>query len=152
MQSDYYSQRRIEAAHLVKGEDLNHHQTLYGGRCVEWCVHAAYIAAEACFDAPTPVVFMAIRGLSMRRPARLGEIVRFRGSVEYVGENTIGVRVDATLLQASEDAALVATGTFLFCTVDEHGRSAPHGLPALPSREPDARWKNAAREAGAGLG
>ena len=33
-------------SHLVKSEDLNHHQTLYAGRCIEWCVEMAYITAQ----------------------------------------------------------------------------------------------------------
>ncbi len=151
MASDYYAQRTVESTHLVKGEDLNHHHTLYGGRCVEWCVHAAYIAAEACFDTPTPLVFMSIRSLSMRRPARLGDIVRFRGTIDYVGESTIGVRVNATLLQPREEEALVATGTFLFCTVDEAGRSVAHQLPAVTDGAAETRWKSIIREASPSL-
>lgn len=151
MTTDFYRQRAVESTHLVKGEDLNHHHTLYGGRCVEWCVHAAYIAAEACFDTPTPLVFMSIRSLSMRRPARLGDIVRFRGTVDYIGESTIGIRVDATLLQPRDEAALVATGTFLFCSVDDAGRSLPHNLPALANGSSEARWKSAIRDAAPSL-
>ena len=30
---------------LVKGEDLNHHGTLYAGRTAEWFVEAGFIAA-----------------------------------------------------------------------------------------------------------
>ena len=32
--------------HLVKGEDLNHHRTLYAGRGAEWLVEAGFIAAS----------------------------------------------------------------------------------------------------------
>lgn len=32
--------------HLVKGEDLNHHGTLYAGRGVEWMVEAGFIASS----------------------------------------------------------------------------------------------------------
>ena len=31
--------------HLVKGEDLNHHRTLFAGRGAEWLVEAGFIAA-----------------------------------------------------------------------------------------------------------
>lgn len=133
----------ISTTHLVKSEDLNHHQTLYAGRCVEWCVQMAYIAAENCFDEARPVVFMSIRSLSMRTPARLGEILRFEGRVDYIGESTIGIKVDAWKLQPKDDPKPVATGTFLFCTVDEQGRAVAHGLPALAGASPASqrRWK-----------
>lgn len=138
----------ISTSHLVKSEDLNHHNTLYAGRCVEWSVQMAYIAAENCFDQPRPLVFMSIRSLSMRAPARLGEIIQFTGRVDYIGESTIGIRVDGKKLQPKDDPKPVVTGTFLFCTVDEEGCSIPHGLPALNSQSAGSqnRWKNAERE------
>lgn len=138
----------IATTHLVKSEDLNHHSTLYAGRCVEWCVQMAYIAAENCFDQPRPIVFMSIRSLSMRTPACLGEIIQFTGRVDYIGESTIGIRVDARKLQPKDDPKPVATGTFLFCSVDEEGRSVPHGLPPLEtaSTSSQTRWKNAERD------
>ncbi len=138
----------ITTTHLVKGEDLNHHRTLYGGRCVEWCVHMAYVTAQNCFEKARPLVFMSIRSLSMRSPARLGEIVQFTGSVDYIGESTIGVRVDGIKLQPKDDQKPVVTGTFLFCTVDEEGRAVPHGLPQIAncSNGTRNRWKSAEQE------
>jgi acyl-CoA hydrolase len=152
MAQDSRSPRELTTTHLVKGEDLNHHQTLYGGRCVEWCVHMAYVTAENCFDEPQPLVFMSIRSLSMRSPARLGDIIQLTGRIDYVGESTIGVRVDGRLLQPKSAQKPVATGTFLFCTVDEQGRAMAHGLPALAGESPESRrrWK-AAEEVAAGL-
>lgn len=145
--------RVLTTTHLVKGEDLNHHQTLYGGRCVEWAVHAAYVTAQNCFDTPRPVVFMSIRNLSMRVPARLGEIVQFTGRVDYVGESTIGVRVDGRKLQPKDDPKLVVTGRFLLCTVDASGSAVPHGLRAhVPkSADAEARWSEASEDVTAGL-
>lgn len=135
----------ISNAHLVKCEDLNHHQTLYAGRCIEWCTHMAYVTAENCFARPQPIVFMSIRSLSMRAPARLGEIIQFSGRVDYVGESTIGIRVDGRKLQPKDDQKPVVTGTFLFCTVDEHGKAMPHGLPAVAGQTSasEKRWRAA---------
>jgi len=133
----------ISTTHLIKGEDLNHHGTLYAGRCVEWSVQMAYIAAENLFETPRPLVFMSIRNLSMRAPVRLGDILQFTGRIDYIGETTIGVRVEGRLLQNKHGRKSVVNGSFLFCTVDQHGRSVPHGLPGL---EPESelardRWR-----------
>lgn len=148
MSSGAGDERSITTMQLVKREDLNHHQTLYGGRCVEWCVQTAYIAAENCFDHPQPVVFMSIRSLSIRSPARIGDIIELKGTVDYIGDSTIGIRVDARLMQPRNDQKIVATGTFLFCTVDEHGRSISHGLPAFEngSKPAQERWKRTISE------
>lgn len=146
-----YADRVISTTHLVKSEDLNHHHTLYAGRCVEWCVQMAYIAAQNCFDDPHPLVFISIRSLSVRSPAQLGDIVQITGRVDYVGESTIGIRIDAAKLQPKDDVKAVATGSFLFCTVDKDGRAAPHGLRAVTPPATEAKWKNAEVEAEAGL-
>lgn len=134
----------ISTTHLVKSEDLNHHQTLYAGRCVEWCVQMAYIAAQSCFRDSRPLVFMSIRSLSMRSSAVIGEIVQLEGKVDYIGESTIGVRVDGKKLQPLNEGKPVVTGTFLFCTVDDEGQAIAHGLPGLAEMSPSAarRWKS----------
>ncbi len=138
----------VTNTHLVKGEDLNHHQTLYGGRCVEWCVHMAYVAAQSCFEDSRPLVFMSIRSLLMRTPARLGDLVEFTACVDYLGETTIGVRVDARRVQPRDDSKPIVTGTFLFCTVDNEGHAVPHELPPVEGTTNGTRnrWKRAEEE------
>ena len=120
-----------ESIRLVTGADLNHHQTLYAGRCVEWAVQSAYIGAESCFDEPQPLVFMSIRNFSMRSAAHVGEMLRLEAAVDYVGDSTIGIQVRITTMQPKDAPRAIGRGRFLFCTVDESGRSRPHGLPEL---------------------
>ncbi|MBK8268908.1 MAG: acyl-CoA thioesterase [Planctomycetes bacterium] len=148
MSSHTSDEAPLSTLHLVKSEDLNHHQTLYAGRCVEWCVQAAYIAAENCFSDPRPLVFMSIRSLSMRSPARVGDIIQYTGTIDYVGDSTIGVRVDAKILQPKDNQKIVATGTFLFCTVDEQGRALAHDLPPIENgnRASGERWRRTITE------
>ena len=38
--------KKVSNTHLVKGEDLNHHGTLYAGRGVEWMVETGFIVAS----------------------------------------------------------------------------------------------------------
>jgi len=136
------------SSHLVKSEDLNHHQTLYAGRCVEWCVEMAYITAQRCFPEPRPLVFMSIRSLSIRAAVRVGEIMELSGRVDYLGESTIGVRIDGHKAQNGADHKPVVTGTFLFCTIDEEGKAIPHGLTATetPSAGKTRDWQRCEAE------
>ncbi len=147
--SDDVHARAITTTHLIKGEDLNHHQTLYGARCVEWCVHLAYVAAENCFDEFRPMVFMSVRNVMVRRPVRIGEILELTGRAEYLNDTMIGIRVDGRKLHPKDDTRLVVTGSFLFCTVDERGGAVPHGLPSLvpDSATAEDHWKQAAHSA-----
>lgn len=82
----------------------------------------------------------------MRSPARLGELVRFQGAVDYVGASTIGIRVDVRTVQPKDNPRVIATGRFLFCTVDDNGKAVDHGLPEKEpaSRGAALRWKTAA--------
>jgi len=131
-----------ETTHLVTGADLNHHRTLYAGRCVEWAVQSAYIGAESCFAEPQALVFMSIRNFSMRSAVQVGEMLRYEAAVDYVGESTIGIQVRITTVQPKDAPRLVGRGRFLFCTVDTAGHSQPHGLPELnPAAAP--RWLEA---------
>jgi len=131
-----------ETIRLVTGADLNHHQTLYAGRCVEWAVQSAYIGAESCFETAQPLVFMSIRNFSMRAAVQVGEMVRLQSAVDYVGDSTIGIQVRITTVQPQDAPRLIGRGRFLFCTVDAAGHAQPHGLPELnPAAAP--RWLEA---------
>jgi len=131
-----------ETIRLVTGADLNHHQTLYAGRCVEWAVQAAYIGAESCFATAQPLVFMSIRNFSMRSAVQVGEMLRLQAAVDYVGDSTIGIQVRITTVQPKDTPRVVGRGRFLFCTVDAAGHSQSHGLPELnPAAAP--RWLEA---------
>lgn len=153
MRPEDHATRVVTSTCLIKAEDLNHHHTFYAGRCVERCVQLAYIAAESCFDEARPLVFMSIRSLSMRSPARLGDILQFAGRVDYIGQAVIGVTVEAKKLQPKDDQQIVAAGAFLFCTVDEKGEAVPHGLPPLAPESTAAasRWRRAVESAEADL-
>ena len=69
-----------------------------------------------------------MRSLSIRAAVRVGEIMELSGRIDYLGESTIGVRIDGHKAQNGGDHRPVVTGTFLFCTIDEEGKAVPHGL------------------------
>ena len=37
----------LKTCRLIKSEDLNHHGTLFAGRCAEWFVESGFIAVAA---------------------------------------------------------------------------------------------------------
>ena len=131
-----------ETIRLVTGSDLNHHLTLYAGRCVEWAVQGGYIGAESCFTEERALVLMSIRNFSMRSAARVGEMLRLQAVVDYVGDSTIGVQVRITTVQPQESPRVIGRGRFLFCTVDEKGKAVSHGLPEW-NADAAPRWLEA---------
>jgi acyl-CoA hydrolase len=109
---------------MVMGQDLNHHGTLYAGRCVEWMVEAGLIAA--C-DAThrNHIVCVHINDLYFRTPVQRGDQVEYTTTVCYVGKSSLVayVRVENVI-----NGAFVVDGFFTYVNVTDDGRPLPHGL------------------------
>ena len=108
--------------HLVKGEDLNHHSTLFAGRGAEWLVEAGFIAAADLLP-PEYVLCLKIHGMTFQRPVRPGEVVRFDTKIVQTGRSRLIAYVRATTKEE-----LTVDGFLTFVYVDDHGKSRPHGI------------------------
>lgn len=108
--------------HLVKGEDLNHHRTLYAGRGAEWLVEAGFIAASNLLP-PEEVLCLKIHGIQFRRPVRPGEVVRFDSKIVFTGKTRL-----VAYIRAETKGELTVDGFITFVHVDLNGKPQPHGL------------------------
>ena len=108
--------------HLVKGEDLNHHHTLFAGRGAEWMVEAGFIAAADLLP-PQYVLCLKIHGMTFQRPVRPGEVIRFESKIVLTGRSRLIAYVRATTKEE-----LTVDGFLTFIYVDDHGKSRPHGI------------------------
>ncbi|MDY6874337.1 MAG: hotdog domain-containing protein [Chloroflexota bacterium] len=109
---------------LIKSEDLNHHGTLFAGRCAEWFVEAGFIAVASVLPAAN-IVCLKVHGMTFSRPMRPGEIARFSSRVVLVGRTSLTVYVSL----ATRATTLPAVSGFItFVHVDKQGQSKPHGL------------------------
>jgi acyl-CoA hydrolase len=109
---------------LIKSEDLNHHGTLFAGRCAEWFVEAGFIAVASALPA-AGIVCLKVHGMTFSRPMQLGEIARFSSRVVKTGRTSITVYVSL----ATQETTLPAVSGFItFVYVDNKGQSQPHGL------------------------
>jgi acyl-CoA hydrolase len=115
------------SVHLVKGEDLNHHGTLYAGRTAEWFVESGFIAA-ASMTKPENIVCLKIHGMTFTRPIQKGELAVFSSQVVLTGQTKI-----VTLIQVHSQGRLVVRGFISFIHVDMQGKPLPHGLNYVPS-------------------
>jgi acyl-CoA hydrolase len=73
---------------LVKGEDLNHHGTLYAGRTAEWFVESGFVAAAA-LTRPENIVCLKIHGMLFTTPVPKGTVVRFESRICLTGKSRI---------------------------------------------------------------
>ncbi len=109
---------------LIKSEDLNHHRTLFAGRCAEWFVEAGFIAVASVLPAGN-IVCLKIHGLSFTQPLTSGDIACFESKIVYTGKSSL--RVYVALRNAAAENPIVE-GFITFVHVNDEGRAVPHGL------------------------
>lgn len=108
--------------HVVMTGDLNHHGTLYAGRCAEWFVESGFIAA-ASLTRPENIVCLKIHGMVFSRPVHLGEIVCFHSRIVSVGRTRM-----IAFIETKVKEEVVISGFITFIHVDAEGHPLPHGL------------------------
>jgi acyl-CoA hydrolase len=115
--------------HLVKGEDLNHHGTLFAGRTAEWFVESGFISAASATK-PENIVCLKIHGMTFTRPIRKGELVSFTSRIVMTGETKL-----VSYIEVKASGKLAVRGFITFVHVDLEGKSIPHGLNFVPQTE-----------------
>lgn len=116
----------------VKGQDMNHHRTLFAGRSAEWFVEAGFIAA-AGLTSPERVVCANIHGMVFSRPVQSGDILRFESRVVFAGRTRL---VSYVRVVFDRDEELGLDGFLTFVHVDQNGRPLPHGI-VIDASEPE---------------
>lgn len=109
---------------LVKSEDLNHHRTLFAGRCAEWFVEAGFIAVASVLPAGS-IVCLKIHGLTFTKPLKSGDIACFESKIVHTGRSSIKVYV---VLRENDQDTPIVEGFITFVHVDDDGLALPHGL------------------------
>ena len=112
--------------HLVKGEDLNHHGTLYAGRTAEWFVESGFIAA-ASLTKPENIVCLKIHGMTFTAPVPPGSLARFDSRVVLTGRSRIVVNIKLSVKEVD-----VVKGFITFINVDKDTNPLPHGVTIIP--------------------
>ncbi|SET37000.1 acyl-CoA hydrolase [Natronincola peptidivorans] len=128
--------KSYKVAHLVKGEDLNHHGTLFAGRMAEWFTEACFVAAASKYGKTESIVCVKIHGMRFSAPMNKGDIITLRSKVVTTGTTSITVYGKAT---RENDDRVLLDGFITFVVVDENGNKMPHNLEKpQPSNEEEA--------------
>lgn len=122
---------KLTTRHLVKGEDLNHHGTLYAGRGVEWMVEAGFIAASTATESED-IVCMRINSLLFRKPVPRGQMVSYESTIVFTGKTSLTAYVRVINSNTKE---FIVDGFFTYVYVDENGKAAPHGIVIRPETD-----------------
>jgi len=121
----------FQTHHLVKHDDLNHHGTLYAGRCADWVVEAGFTAA-ASLTKPEHIVCLKIHDLLFNEPARLGDLLRFESKVVYAGRSSL-----ISFIRILRNGQSILEAFITFIHVDRDGKPVLHGITITPTLPED---------------
>ena len=115
-----------ETIHLVKGEDLNHHETLFAARVTEWLIEAGFVTAACEHGNSDEVVLRNLHNLSFSKPVKKGSVVKFISRVVLAGSTSLMVAVQAKNAMTGE----VAVEAFItFVTIEQgSGKKQVHNV------------------------
>lgn len=119
--------KQFTTCHLVKGQDLNHHGTLYAGRQAEWFVEAGFIAAASLTN-PDHIVCFKIHGMTFKKPVKRGEIITYSSMIVLATRTKLVAYVRIT---NGHDQSVIVEGFITFVHVDSQGLPLPHGIENL---------------------
>lgn len=113
-------------SHLIMPEYLNHHNTLYAGRSVDWMVEAAFNAVAQEHGIPDELVCLKIEEMIFRQPVEMGDIFVISAIVARASGSSIVMHVEATTQMTRSSCV---EGYITFVTWDARSRtSKPHRL------------------------
>lgn len=118
--------KTYESNHLVKGEDLNHHGTLFAAKAASWFVEAAFVAAACEHGNTSEIVCRSIQDMSFTTPLEKGTVVQITSEIVEAGRTSLKVYVE---MKDSISQTVAVTGYVIFVTVDANTRTKiPHGI------------------------
>ncbi|NLL46831.1 MAG: acyl-CoA thioesterase [Clostridiales bacterium] len=118
--------RKYNSIHLVKGEDLNHHGTLFAARTAAWFVESAFAAAAAEHKNSSEILCRNIHGMSFAIPVEKGDVITFTSRVARAGRTSLTVHVS---VRSELTGIEQVKGFITFVVVDnDTGRAKPHGI------------------------
>jgi acyl-CoA hydrolase len=137
--SDSYS----EFTKMIRYEDINGGNRLFGGRLMEWIDELAGIVALR--HSRTTVTTAAVDNLQFKKGAYIGDIVVLTGKLTYVGNTSMEVRTDVYVEdKITGRREVINRAYFTLVCIDEEGvpKEVPYGL--LTETESEKReWEGA---------
>ena len=110
---------------LIKPEDLNGRNTLYGGRLMSWIDEECAIYC-ACQMKTHQIVTKYISEMNFMSPAYQGDMIEI--GVETVSVGRTSLTLSAVVRNKDTKENLIQVDRLVFVSVDAAGRPVPHAL------------------------
>ena len=128
---------------VLRYDDINSEDRLFGGRLMEWIDEIAGTAAvRHCSEAVTTA---AVDNLQFKKGAYLNDIIVIIARITYVGHTSVEVRVDTYVEDRKTGMRHVINRAYLTeVCVDKNGTpiTVPYGLEVISESE-KAEWAGA---------
>ncbi len=118
----------IEQIHLLRYEDINGENRLFGGKLVSWIDEVAGTVAKR--HTGVKVTTASIDNLQFKQPAYLDDLVVIIGRVTYVGNTSMEVRVDTYLEELDGTRRPINRAYLTMVALDANARPChiPYGI------------------------
>ena len=118
----------IEQIHLLRYEDINGENRLFGGKLVSWIDEVAGTVAKR--HTGVKVTTASIDNLQFKQPAYLDDLVVIIGRVTYVGNTSMEVRVDTYLEELDGTRRPINRAYLTMVALDANARPChiPYGV------------------------
>ena len=133
---------RTEQVHLLRYEDINGENRLFGGQLISWIDEVATTVAKR--HTGMKVTTACIDNLQFKQPAFLDDLVVILGYLTYVGNTSLEVRVDTYLESLDGTRKPINRAYLTMVALDANGKSAtiPRGIK-IENQSQQYEWDSA---------
>lgn len=133
-----------EQIHLLRYEDINGENRLFGGKLVSWIDEVASTVAKR--HTGLKVTTASIDNLQFKHPAFLDDLVVIIGHITYVGSASMEVRVDTYLETLDGIRRPINRAYLTMVALDKNSRPCriPYGIK-IESESQKGDWEGAVR-------
>lgn len=104
--------------HIVLPEDLNNHQTLFGGNALKWMDEVAFI--EATRHTGQKMVTAAIDNVRFYHPVKSGQIIEISGKIIHSGRVKLKIHIEIKVEHSPQQPLQkVVEACYTFVTVND---------------------------------
>lgn len=121
------SESLAETIHIVRPNDLNGANRLFGGILMQWIDEVAAIVAKR--HSNSNVTTASVDNLTFLQGAFLDDLVVIKGKMTWVGNSSMEVCVDTFVENSKGERQRINNAHFMIIALDENGK--PMRVPRL---------------------
>lgn len=143
IESRKVSESLTETVHMVRPNHLNAAGRLFGGILMQWMDEIAGLVAKR--HTRKNVITASVDNLRFLKGAYLRDVVVITGTVTYVGNTSMEVKVDSCVENLDGERTLINRAYFTMVALDENDHPTPVPKLILETAEEEQEWESGAK-------